>query len=82
MKSTFEIRDQVETYLRKRQAQLQLIAARLLEVNTVHSTELAELLRECSSTETAVPEGQRSWGNTSLAQPSKNASCSGPICCT
>jgi ATP-dependent Zn protease len=44
--STLEIRDQVETYLREQQDRLELIAARLLEANTVRGAELEELLRE------------------------------------
>lgn len=43
---TIEIRDQVETYLREQQIRLELIATRLLEVDTVHGVELDELLRE------------------------------------
>lgn len=65
---TIGIRDQVEAYLRVQQVRLELVAARLLETNTVHGAELDELL-----------QGERSWGSTSFAQPSKNASWSGPI---
>lgn len=43
--NTLEIRDQVEAYLREQQAQLELVAVRLLETNTVHGAELDELLR-------------------------------------
>jgi ATP-dependent Zn protease len=46
MNSTIEIRDQVETYLREQQGRLELVAARLLEANTVRGAELEELLRE------------------------------------
>jgi ATP-dependent Zn protease len=40
------IANQVEEYLRKRQAQLELVAARLLIADTVQGAELDELLRE------------------------------------
>lgn len=43
---TIEIRDQVEAYLRDKQGRLELVAARLLETDTVHGAELDELLRE------------------------------------
>ncbi len=43
---TLEIRDQVEAYLRDRHGRLELVAARLLEADTVHGAELDELLRE------------------------------------
>lgn len=46
IKSTVEIRDQVETYLRDQQGRLELVAARLLEANTIHGAELEELLGE------------------------------------
>jgi hypothetical protein len=42
---TIGIRDQVEAYLREQQAWLELVAARLLETNTMHGAELDELLR-------------------------------------
>jgi hypothetical protein len=42
---TIGIRDQVEAYLREQQVRLELVAARLLETNTVHGAELDELLR-------------------------------------
>jgi ATP-dependent Zn protease len=71
---TLEIRGQVERHLREHQDQLEFIAARLLETNTVRGAELEELLQGDSSTEPALSQPQRSWGSTSLAQPSKNAS--------
>ncbi|MBV8542981.1 MAG: M50 family metallopeptidase [Pseudonocardiales bacterium] len=43
---TIEIRDQVEAYLQEQYVRLELIAARLLETNTLHGAELDELLRE------------------------------------
>ncbi|MGH3601976.1 MAG: M50 family metallopeptidase [Pseudonocardiaceae bacterium] len=46
IRNTREIMDQVEEYLREHQDQLELIATRLLETNTLRGAELTELLSE------------------------------------
>ena len=56
--NTREIMDQVEAYLREHQDQLELIATRLLEINTLHGAELDGLLGQ--QTPSAPPPTGRS----------------------
>jgi ATP-dependent Zn protease len=46
IKNTIGIMDQVEAYLREQRMQLEFVATRLLEKNTMHGTELDEVLRQ------------------------------------